>query len=698
MKRIQILLLALGLSGGGVVHGIEEQAYVSLLTGPINDIHDVAALFPKSVADVKERQAYTMTEIEKRLKAFFLVPNHERTFTNTALAYDRMVRVCKGAENALFAISDVHPDKSVRDACRCAELELKKFFGKAVVTQDLYTVFTSCISPSGIFAGEVLDVERAYYLQGVMKEFRRLGLHLSVEKIANVRILTNEIDEICAEFSKNIAEHGRSIVVSRDALAGVDDGYLDTLQQQENGLYVVPCTYPAQAKILRYCSVEATREAFYWAWTNRAYPENELVLHNMVEKRHALARLVGFESFAHYNIEDQMARTPEAVELFLRDLVGKVSAKADEERKNQHSDLPTDIMLNEYGDIDPWNSFYLEAWQSKKKVSCGILEVNNYFPLQTILPKIFGIFEQFLGLTFTVHTSEGFWHDDVIPVAIYKKDSLTPKGYIVFDLHPREKSIYAGCLPVASSIRTIKGALKSCPVLLLSTNFSQATKEKPALLSHEDIAVLFHELGHAMHCVFGESLTHRGSGYGEPFMCDYGEFPSQLFEQWPWDKKIMKMISEHYQTGESLPDALIDAIIALRQDGAGSRAKWRCHFSLLALQVFSADQKEDFQEINRKLHEELKFRSHFNDRSHWYAAASHFPWYGACVYSYLYSLVFAHDAFEKIKQDGLLNPEVGAMLCEKVLSKGTSIDPMGILKSFLGREPRQDAYLKSIGV
>lgn len=233
-------------------------------------------------------------------------------------------------------------------------------------------------------------------------------------------------------------------------------------------------------------------------------------------------------------------------------------------------------------------------------------------------------------------------------------------------------------------------------VIIVIANFPKATKEKPALLKHGDVETFFHEFGHAMHGMLGQTCMRSFSGTN--VKRDFVEMPSQMFEEWMWDKAMLKMVSSHYKTGEPLSDDIINKKLAMKKLVSGYFVTRQCVLSLLALAYFDKGGQKDVDAIHKNLWEQYIPRIAYQDDTHFQCAFGHLMGYGAKYYSYMWSKVFAMDMFEQVKKAGLMDASMGQKLIREVIGKGGSKDPNDLIKAFLGREPSQEAFLKDIGV
>jgi thimet oligopeptidase len=588
----------------------------------------------------------------------------------------------------------VHTDKEIRDAAREASVNLRKFSVDTFSTNvDLYKAFKGYVN--GNAKAEKLSKIQQYFLDEEIDDFIRGGLDLPEEKLKEARALKKEISEVGTEFDANIAQDNRSITVSCNELAGLSDDFITALKKDDKDNYILGIDYPTYFEVMKHCSVEQTRKRLWLEFNNRAYPKNIKVLEKLIELRDKLAHKLGFESYAHLATDDKMAKNPDTVKDFLNELIPKVTKKADKEFKGLFDDLPHDVSLTEDGKIDPWNYNYVIASYKKKHFNLDPRVVAEYFPMEKTIDAVFDIYQQFFNVRFVITKPENMWHEDVQLIEVYRKEDDVPQGYIFLDLYPRSNKYSHACHETCVSGVNYNGN-KTPSVAVLIANFPKSTEDKPSLLKHDDVVTFFHEFGHAMHGVLGQ--TELASFSGTATKRDFVEMPSQMFEEWMWDKEMLKRVTSHYQTGESLPDNLIDTMLELKRFDSGYFVLRQCAFAFLSLHCYENGERKDTNKLVRDMYAKYFSFIRFEPQGHFQASFGHLNGYSAYYYSYMWSKVFALDMFDYIKKQGLLNPEVGEKLINDVLGRGGSADPNELIVEFLGRKPKQDAFLKDIGI
>lgn len=641
----------------------------------------VVRLVPTSVVDIEKRTDLTIDEAKKSISTITKLNSKDRSFENTARALDEALRKFRITQSSLWLVKNVHPEVKMRDAAQKNILKLSNFSIDAFASVDLYRAFNDYYEVAA--KKESLNDEKKYYLNEVLTDFKRSGLHLQADKLSEVKELQKKLSELSLEFSKNVASENRSLLVNESDLVGVDSDLIKGLKRDEIGKCMVTTDYPTYFGIMKHCSVPSTRRELFRLFSNRAYPKNKELLEKIIFNRDKLANLLGFNSYASYDIDNQMAKSEGRVESFLYDLKNKVKSKELKEIKMLFNDLPADVTLRDEK-FEPWDVAYVQESYIKKHYDIDDRKIAEYFPVEKTISGIFAIYQEFLGLKFKILSQDNLWHKDVSLIEIRKRDNNNLEGYLLLDLYPRDGKYKHACCE--SIVSPCKDAVS---VTVIIANF-------PKLLKHGDVTTFFHEFGHAMHNLLGRAEMNWFAGYNTKH--DFVEVPSQMFEEWMWNKEMLKKVSSHYKTGESLPDKIIDKMIELKNLTSGMHVHRQCMLSRMAYEYFKAGKIKDVDKMFREIRGQESIYSITDSEDHFYASFEHLDGYGAKYYCYMWSLVYALDLFDTISKHGLLDNKIGKKLIACVLGKGGSVDPNKLLKDFLGREPSQEAFLKSIGV
>jgi len=661
----------------------------------ITDAQSVVALFPQTPDEIHNRVELYLTQTKKDLDALIALPADQRTFANTAQALDTIGGLSNMAliSNMIHALKEVHPDAAIRDAAEEVIQKIQAFWIDEVSNnKKLYHAFKAYVE--GNARNEQLTPAQRYYLQEGMKGFLRAGLDLPDEELAQLSGLKKDLANLSMQFSTNIAKDNAFITATKQELDGLEDDFVSALTQEKDNTYRLGIDYPTYFNVMENCTVENTRKRLAEAFNNRAYPDNDAVLKEIVAKRDAFAHKLGFASFAAYDLDEQMVKTVARAESFLHDLLTKSDHKVDAEITQFLAALPDSVTLTADGKIKPWDFSFAQAQYKKKHFDIDENKIAEYFPMAATIDGLFAIYKQFFGIDFEQIPVSGTWQEDVKLVALYSADRSLLHGYIFLDLHPRPHKYNHACH--MSIVPAVYYEGKRIPaVSLVVGNFPKPNGEKPSLLKRSDVSTFFHEFGHALHAMLGRTELEAHSGTN--VKCDFVELPSQMLEEWLWDRDMLKMVSKHYKTGESLPDAVIDKLLELKTFDSGNFVQRQVMLSIIALNYYKEGADKDLYAILKDVH--MSCRPHFmwSPENHFYASWGHLTGYAAKYYGYLWSRVFAQDVFEEIKKHGLLNPVVGKRYVDTIIGKGGSADPNELLRNFLGREPNNEAFLINLG-
>jgi thimet oligopeptidase len=658
-------------------------------------VREVIRLFPKKGEHIERRVKTLIKQAKKRCKEIIAVSADQRSYANTVRPFDNVLGVSDFAVfvRATELLEMVSPVEDVREAAHEASVKLKSFIVDVRSSRKLYDAFKEYVD--GNMQHENLKDEERYFIEQTMLEFKRSGLQLPDEILLRVKNIKKEISQLSLDFSQHIADDITTIVVSnKDALAGLDDDFIDALKQTRNGRYILGVDYPTYHAVMQNCMVSETRKALYEAFSNRAYPVNEPILKELIAKRDELATLLGYENYAQYDLENQMVGTPERAQEFLDNLMRRAEVKEAEEFKSVSKDLPEGVALID-GKCAPWDHAFVKDRYKKKVLAVDEHAIAEYFPMEKTIQGLLSIYEAFFSLTFEEVPVGKLWSNDVRLLQVYD-DRLELLGYILLDLFPRANKYSHACnLTLVPAVYDKEGK----PNIALSAivaNFPKATDGKPSLLTRNDVSTFFHEFGHALHGILGRTHVALLSGYETKM--DFVEMPSQMLEEWLWDKEMLKKVSEHYLTGEPLPDALIEKILATKHFESGFFVQRQVFLAKLSLFYFLAGAQKDLQGLQQELAESILKHVYYVPENHMFASFGHLTEYAAKYYGYLWSKVFALDIFNEIKKHGLLNPEIGKKYVECIIGRGGSADPNAYIRAFLGREPNDKAFFADMGL
>ncbi len=439
-----IIVVSIGLLS--VMLGQCQMSKTIPIINQITDAQSVVALFPQTPDDIHKRVDLYMAQVKKDLDALVDLPDEQRTFANTAQALDTIGGLSNMAltSNMIHALKEVHPDAAMREAAESAMQKIQAFWIDEVSNnKKLYQAFKSYAQNNA--PHEQLKPAQMYYLQEGLKGFKRAGLDLPDDELAQLSTLKKELANICMQFSTNISQDDSSITATKEELQGLDDDFLTCLQRTDDGAYRLGVDYPTYFNVMEHCTVENTRKRLHDAFNNRAYPQNEAILKNIIALRDDFAHRLGFASFAAYDLDEQMVKTVARAENFLHDLRTKSDHKVKAEIAQFLSALPDSVSLTPDGKIKPWDFAFAQAQYKKKHFDIDETKIAEYFPMDATIDGLFAIYKQFFGIDFEQIPVTGTWHEEVKLIAMYSADHAILHGYIFLDLHPRPNKYSHAC-------------------------------------------------------------------------------------------------------------------------------------------------------------------------------------------------------------------------------------------------------------
>ncbi len=625
------------------------------------------------------------------------VPANQRTFENTIVALDDVLARLELDTNVPMFLAYVSTDSAQRESGQRAEEDVTNWLIDMQKREDLYRAIREFADRKPTLSGE-----QKRLLDHTLRDFRRAGMALSPGAREELKSIQKEITRLSIEFERNIREDETLVPLTRQELTGLPDEYFDNPNLKRVGdIYLVGMSYPQFIPIQDYCDNETTRKKVWLAYKRRGGTRNVRVIEKILELRADAAQRLGYAHAADFEIEIRMAKNADTVRTFYEELRPLVRAKA----LADYQELVT-AKRQHTGDraakLYPWDSSFYINRLKKTRYAVDSEKVREYFPLDRVLDGLFSITQNLYGLEYRDVTGAepDLWHEDVVVYQVWDTNTNEMLGKFYLDLHPRQgKYNHAAQWGLAQHKVWSNGDVTT-PVAALVCNFPKATADRPALLTHDDVETFFHEFGHCLHTILSESNYYRFGGTSVER--DFVEAPSQMFENWIWDADVLRTFARHYRTGEPFPDDLLEGMMRARHLGSGMLAERQFYYGLfdftchttpggqvdttqLALDLWDPDSE------NVELYDPVP-------DTFFHAAFGHLTGYQAGYYGYQWSLVYACDMFQRFKELGMLSPEAGAYYRRKILSRGGSLDGLDLVKDYLGRDPRMEAYLEHLGL
>ncbi|RAU18001.1 oligopeptidase A [Nitrincola tibetensis] len=557
---------------------------------------------------------------------------------------------------------------------------------------------------------QTLDVVQKRVIDNALRDFKLSGIALEGDDKARYAEIQKRLSELTNKFSENVLDATQGWYYATDdieSLAGLPDDAIAAAKSAASSRdlqgYVITLDFPAYYAVMTYAEDAKLREILYRAYSTRASDQgpkagqwdNTAIINDILTLRHELASLLGFASYADYSLATKMADSPAQVIQFLEDLATRSKPVAEQDLAElkafaQELDGCTELM--------PWDiSFYAEKLkQQRYQVSQQMLK--PYFPLPKVLSGLFDIVHRLFGVTLTEQPNSEVWHKDVRFFEVSRQGEVI--AYCYLDPFARANKRGGAWMGDCRGRRRRSDGSIQLPVAYLVCNFTPPVGDKPALLTHDEVTTLFHEFGHGLHHMLTKMEYSDISGiHGVAW--DAVELPSQFMENWCWEPEGLALMSGHYETGDALPQELLDKMLAAKHFQAGMMMVRQLEFSLFDFRLHY-EYQPGTTEVQTLLDEvraqvsvllppaENRFQHSFG---HIFSGG-----YAAGYYSYKWAEVLSADAFSRFEEEGIFSSQAGSDFRTQVLEKGGSDEPMNLFVAFRGREPSVDALLRHNGI
>ena len=638
-----------------------------------------------SAADVSAACKSSLASARERVHALEVRTDTPTTMTDGLGAVDTVVADLAEQLSAPVNLSVLAVGKDVRDAATQCNNDYSSFGVELAADPAIYKLAQAAVAVAK--TPEDQQLAKIYIETG-----RRAGAGLEPATRAQVTKLLDQLNNLQIEFSRVLAEDHTSIALNETELASLPPALAGAIKHDAGGAHVA-VNESSIGPFMENESSPVARERFLTAYARRGGVENVQRLADAVAIRQQLAPLLGFPSWAAYQLDVKMAKTPERASGLVEQVGHSLLPKARAEIKALAELKRTD------GDRNPfhtWDYAYYERRLEKTRYAVDSERVRQYFPVDKVLPAVLDIYSRLLGVRFEALSPAQSWAPGVREYAIYNAADGAAIGWFFLDLYPRDgKFGHFAAFPVRSGRLLPDGSYRT-PVSAIIGNWPLPEEGKPTLLNHEEVVVFFHEFGHVMHETL--SRTRYASLYGIAVRGDFGEAPSQMLENWMWQPAVLKQVSSHVGSGEPLPDDLIAKMIAARHVTDGVTWSTQAFYAEYDLQLHSLPGKTDPTGLWFRLKSQLTpFPAIPGTYSE--AAFGHLMGgYDAGYYGYLWSKVYAQDMFSEFKKAGLDNPAVGMRYRQQILVPGGSEEPDVLLKRFLGRAVSYDPFYEDLGL
>ncbi|MDP0561129.1 MAG: oligopeptidase A [Candidatus Endonucleobacter sp. (ex Gigantidas childressi)] len=580
--------------------------------------------------------------------------------------------------------------------------ELSTWMGQNI---DLYNAYKQLAGRDDF---SHLDTAQQKVITNALRDFKLSGVALPENKKQRYGELKKRLSEVTSQYSDNVldATMAWSKLITEEAeLVGLSESAKANARQLAEAKgkdgWLLNLEFPSYLPVMTYADSRALRQEVYTAFSTRASEQgpnggefdNSLLMYEILSLRHELAQILDFDSYVEYSLATKMAESSDNVISFLEDLAARSKPQAERELAELKAFVKT---LDSSIDLQAWDIAYYAEKLRQHRYSISQEALRPWFPAEKAIAGMFAVTSKLYGLTFREIKGVDTWHKEVCFYDVCRDDEVIGRFYL--DPYAREHKRGGAWMDVCRT-RMIKGEKVQLPVAYLTTNFTPPVGDKPALLTHDEVVTLFHEFGHGLHHLLTQIDYAPVSGISG-VAWDAVEMPSQLMENWCWEREGLMLISGHYETGEPLPEEMLEKLLAAKNFQSAMMMMRQLEFSLFDFKMHMNYQpgmkiQSVLDDVRRQVAVVMppSFNRFQNSFSHIFAGG-----YAAGYYSYKWAEVLSADAFSLFEENGIFDRATGEKFLHEVLEKGGSREPMELFVAFRGREPKIDALLRHSGI
>lgn len=636
----------------------------------------------------------------------------EPTFENTIAALERSGSLLSKVEYPFFNMLSAESNDTLEQIAQEVQPKLTDHSNKILYNARLFERVKVVYDKR---KGLKLDAEDSMLLDDTYKGFVRSGALLSKEDQKKCGEIMKELSLTTLDFGQRCLKATNAfemVTEDKKELAGLPEDIMQAAKERAKAKgktgYMFDLSYPSYMPFMKFADNRELRRKMYMGYNTKAYGgefDNQENVKKIVSLRMRMAKMSGYETFADRVLEERMAKGKEGVYGLLDQLLGAYMPVAEKEREE----------LQEYaeakgfeGEIQPWDWSYYSNKLKEEKYSFNDSIVKPYLELEHVKKGVFGLATELYGLTFRKNKDIPVYHKDVEAFEVYDGDG----EYIAVlytDFHPRAGK-QNGAWMTEFKQQWKENGENSRPHISLVMNFSRPVGDRPALLTFDELTTFLHEFGHSLHGMLAQGKYASLSGTN--VMRDFVEMPSQLMENWAFEKEFLDQFAVNYETGEKMPEELIERLRAAQNYHTGYACVRQLSFGYLDMAWHTMGDKlqvtgygsEDLEKLDVKEFEGKAWKKALLlpevDGTCMSTQFTHIfdGGYAAGYYGYKWAEVLDADVFSEFKKHGIFNKETAARFRHEILEKGGSEHPMTLYKRFMGREPKIDALLKRNGV
>ena len=624
------------------------------------------------------------------------------TFENTLEALEFAGETLSRVSSIFFNLNSAETNEEIQKIAQEVSPWLSEFSNDLTLNEELFKRVKIVYEQKDSLE---LSVEQKTLLDKHYKSFTRNGANLPEEKKEQLREIDKELSKLSLSFGENVlAETNRYELHIEDEkdLKGLPESELENANllakaKGKNG-YIFTLQYPSYIPFMKYAENRELRKKLSIAFgakgfQNDEYDNQENVL-KIAKLRHQRANLLGFQTHAHFILEERMAKSPEKVNDFLNEMLEKAKPAAEKEFQELEQFAKE---LDDIDHLEKWDSAYYAEKLKQKRFQLDDEQLKPYFKLDNVIHGVFTVAKKLYDLHFKEVFDIDKYHEEVKTYEVYDGNHNFMALFYA-DFHPREGKRNGAWMTIYKD-QKVKDGKNERPHVSNVCNFTRPTSKKPSLLTFNEVTTLFHEFGHALHGMLANSTYPSLSGASVYW--DFVELPSQVLENWCYEPEALELFARHYETDEVIPMEMIEKIKKSANFHEGMQTVRQLSFGMLDMAWHAVDPSaiNSVKENELKAFEATKLYPDVAENcmstsfSHIFQGG-----YSAGYYSYKWAEVLDADAFAYFQEEGIFNKTVADKFKDNILSKGGTEDPMVLYKRFRGKEPNPEALLKRAGL
>ncbi len=626
----------------------------------------------------------------------------EPNYSNTIEALEYSGKQLDRVSSIFFNLNSAETSEEIQKIAQEISPLLSEFSNDITLNEDLFKRVKTVYNKKSTLK---LNTEQETLLNKKYKGFSRNGANLPEDKKQRLREIDKNLAQLKLKFGENVLAETNSYemhLTNESDVNGLPEGTKEAAKQlaqsKDKKGYIFTLDYPSYIPFMKYATNRELRKKLSLAFASKGFQNNDFNnqsnILQITNLRHERANLLGYKTHSHFVLEERMAETPENVISFLNELLDKAKPAAQSEFKNLQEFAKE---LDGIDGLEKWDSAYYSEKLKQKLYSLDDEKLKPYFKLEYVIDGAFTVAKKLFGLDFKEINTIDKYHEDVLTYEVTDSEGELVSIFYA-DFFPRAGK-RGGAWMTSYKSQSIENNTNERPHVSIVCNFTKPTKSKPSLLTFNEVTTLFHEFGHALHGMLAN--TTYPSLSGTSVYWDFVELPSQILENWCYEKETLELFAKHYETGETIPMDLVSKIKESATFHEGMQTLRQISLGLLDMSWHGQDptaiksvKEQELKAFEKtSLYPDVSTNCMSTSFSHIFQGG-----YSSGYYSYKWAEVLDADAFAYFKEHGIFNKKIANKFKDFILSQGGTENPMTLYKRFRGQEPKPEALLKRAGL